>query len=734
MGWADNEDDKRTHEWKGTRYQRTERRGGKVIDEYIYTDERGAPYHRVERTDDKQFPQSHWIAGVTGVTRGYWKYGAPKIKLPYYLPDLIKAPAETPVFTTEGEKDAETLASLDLLSTCAPGGAGKWPAEVNKWFEGRKQVFILADNDKPGRKHALKVARNLSRVVGEVRIVHFTKLPSGEPMAEGGDVSDWVEAGGTKEQLLQLAAAAPVFVGLPTVQVVAGQHARVQDETEAAMIRAALPVLVRAGKLVEPIWSEYPTTKGGKTTITVLRPLTASNLAYMITKHAATFVKFDNRSKSLVPTDPPITILQGLSDRGHWGFPRVSGVINAPTLRPDGSILDQPGHDAATGMWCWPDPNLAMPAIPARPTKDQARAALIVLTELLSEFPFVEKVDRSVALAAMLTAVLRGAFDLAPLFLFLAHAAGTGKSYLANLIATVVHGRPCPVITVTRNSEEMEKRLGALLLEGAPIISLDNLSDNLEGDLLCQMIEQPLVKPRILGKSEVPVCEFRGTIFATGNNVTLSGDMTRRGLICNLDAGTERPEMREFKFDPVEKVLANRGTYIAAAIVMARAYVVSGERVDCLPLASFGGWCRFTREPLIWLGESDPVASMDQARANDPERSAAVSLVELWHQHLKIDNAYSVGEIIECAREMRATGAMGVGVRDDDYARPEFHSLLLEKCGNRGMIDAKALGKWLSQIKGQVHVGHRVEIAKQSSKHGNRWRLVKMAGPSEVGG
>ena len=344
------------YEWKGLRYHRTERRGGKILNEYFYLTEKSNNYLRVERTEDKQFLQSHWVAGEMGLG-GHWKYGAPKgPKIPYLLPQLIAAPNDATIFICEGEKDTDTVQDLELEATCSSGGAGKWTPDLNKWFESCERIVILADNDRPGRNHALKVARNLLPIVGDVRIIHFTRLPSGETMAEGGDVSDWVAAGGTKDQLLALAAAAPVFVGLPEIQVRAGQPARAQDEAETALIKAAQPVLVRAGKLVQPIWNQYPTSKGGLTTVTVLRPITVTNLAYILSKHAAMFTKFDARKKATVPINPPPAILQGLLERGHWGFPRVSGVINAPTLRPDGSILDRPGHDAATQLWCWPTP------------------------------------------------------------------------------------------------------------------------------------------------------------------------------------------------------------------------------------------------------------------------------------------------------------------------------------------------------------------------------------------
>ena len=71
-----------------------------------------------------------------------------------------------------------------------------------------------------------------------------------------------------------------------------------------------------------------------------------------------------------------------------------------------------------------------------------------------------------------------------------AHTPGTGKSHLVNLAATIATGRSCPVIAAGRTEEETEKRLGALLLAGVSIVSLDNVSADLGGDLLCQMTEQ----------------------------------------------------------------------------------------------------------------------------------------------------------------------------------------------------------------------------------------------------
>jgi Protein of unknown function (DUF3631) len=66
-----------------------------------------------------------------------------------------------------------------------------------------RAVVILPDNDEPGRKHVAKAARHLAGIAAEMRILALPDLPP------KGDVSDWLAAGGTREQLLDLAASAP---------------------------------------------------------------------------------------------------------------------------------------------------------------------------------------------------------------------------------------------------------------------------------------------------------------------------------------------------------------------------------------------------------------------------------------------------------------------------------------------------------------------------------------------
>ena len=421
-------------------------------------------------------------------------------------------------------------------------------------------------------------------------------------------------------------------VDMPTlpIQVVAGEIARAVDETEEALAALHVPVLVRggAGFLCQPIVDKRPAADRSETEVTLLTRMNPHSMTYVLNKHRITFQRWNERAKGWRDIDPPRAVVEKLLAKGTWPrLPHVVGVVTVPTLRPDGTVLSTPGYDPATKLWCAPAGDLRLP--PIRDTREAAVAALALFKDLLSEFPFVTDLDRAVALAALMTPVLRGACDVTPLLLILATTPGSGKSYLADIASTIVRAQKCPVITAA-HGEETEKRLGALILEGVQIISLDNCTDYLGGAMLCQMVERPLIRTRILGKSETPECEWRGTLFANGNNIGVMGDMTRRTIECNLDAGMERPELRKFSFDPIERVMANRGAYVAAALTIALAYRASGERAACDPIASYGQWSRVVREPLIWLGEADPVRSMERARDMDPEQVAARELVAHW--------------------------------------------------------------------------------------------------------
>jgi hypothetical protein len=162
------------------------------IAEYDYLDESGEFLYQVCKKTGKKFLQrrlgtdGEWIWNLDGVRR-----------VLYGLPELLKAEKSETVFIVEGEKDVKSLRSVGLTATTNSGGAGKWLDEFNQHLKDRP-VIILPDNDKDGRAHAIKIADSLKGTAKSIKIVHLPDLPV------KGDVSDWLELGGTVEKLNEL--------------------------------------------------------------------------------------------------------------------------------------------------------------------------------------------------------------------------------------------------------------------------------------------------------------------------------------------------------------------------------------------------------------------------------------------------------------------------------------------------------------------------------------------------
>jgi hypothetical protein len=116
--------------------------------------------------------------------------------IPYRLPELLAATASEPVWICEGEKDSDNVAALGLIATTNPGGAKVWQTELGQWFKGKELAYILEDNDAAGREHTRKIQAALAGIVPEIAVVTFPDVP------DKGDVSDWLELGGTKKLLL----------------------------------------------------------------------------------------------------------------------------------------------------------------------------------------------------------------------------------------------------------------------------------------------------------------------------------------------------------------------------------------------------------------------------------------------------------------------------------------------------------------------------------------------------
>lgn len=148
----------------------------RIVAVYDYTDAEGNLLFQTVRYEPKDFKQRRPDG------RGGWIYNLSGVKLvPYNLPEVMES---SYCILVEGEKDVETLKSFGFIASCNPMGAGKWRSDFNEYFRA-KRVYIIPDNDKPGRDHALQVAKNLKGIAEAVKIVELSGLK---------DISDWFHA------------------------------------------------------------------------------------------------------------------------------------------------------------------------------------------------------------------------------------------------------------------------------------------------------------------------------------------------------------------------------------------------------------------------------------------------------------------------------------------------------------------------------------------------------------
>ncbi|MCD7770404.1 MAG: AAA family ATPase [Oscillospiraceae bacterium] len=128
---------------------------------------------------------------------GQWQKGRGPDAPLYYRRAL-----DGPVAVVEGEKDVDTLSSFGMAAVSLPDGAkSKWRDSYGAMLAG-KPVYIIPDNDKPGREYGQTLARNLHGLASSVKVLELSRAWPGMP--EHGDVTDMIDHMGDHDGLKAL--------------------------------------------------------------------------------------------------------------------------------------------------------------------------------------------------------------------------------------------------------------------------------------------------------------------------------------------------------------------------------------------------------------------------------------------------------------------------------------------------------------------------------------------------
>lgn len=418
------------------------------------------------------------------------------------------------------------------------------------------------------------------------------------------------------------------------VEVTNDEHA--VNEKVTALLRVDPDLFQRCGELVHvttdvEVKDCIHKSPGG----TRIRQIPRSTLRDLISQH----VDFRRRVPKkegdvLTKANVPDWCVRAIHSQGSWqGIRPLAGLITMPTIRPDGTVISTPGYDEQTGLYLKPYGEI--PVLPEKPSQQDARGAATRLREVFADFPFAEPKHFSAMLSYLLTLLGRHAFaGPSPLFLFDANVRASGKTLLVDLASIISSGHEMPRMTNPGDDDEFRKRITALVMAGESTV----LIDNVDGKLGCASLDCALTstrwKDRPLGRSEIVELPLRITWAATGNNVMLVGDASRRVAYIRLKSLEERPEERKgFRHADIKGyVHEHRTELLGDALTILSAFINAGRPEQKLSSwGSFEGWSETVRQAVKWCGHPDPgLTRQELVESSDTEANALRQLLLSW--------------------------------------------------------------------------------------------------------
>lgn len=564
-------------------------RVAKKTADYYYRDEGGAVVFRACRwewaEDGKKFKEftcqrpngeGGWLDGIKGLARPL-----------YRLPELLAADPAATVFIVEGEKKVERLAEWGLVATCNVGGANaRWNHTYTDWLVGR-HVVILPDNDPPNEKtgervghaHALKIYRALLGQAASAKIVDLPGLPP------KGDVVDWIDAGGTLPQFLQIVAAT-------TCEEVQSIHDRVAEEKKAAAEKAA-NAISNEGVTVDgefyPLGMDEIIGRILRATDNWPRRVGAALFAH---DGASPEVYWINAQDALfgwvgskVGAPPDWHRKVGYHSRGEVFEELRRRAFNYESIEHFPHEPVMPGHYYTCGEYEPGDGS--------------------TLVELVGRFNPLTDHDSDLLIAMLLTLAWGGPGGARPAFVVTSpDGRGAGKSKLTALLSSVFGGE----IDISANEQIDQIKLRLLSPEAAHkrVAKLDNVkSFRFSSAELEALITTPVVNGRRLYHGD---CSRPNTLtwFLTLNGVSLGTDMSQRSVIVKIAKPAHTGDWEE---STASFIASNRRKIIADCIGLLR-----GPKYD---LQRYTRWGLWEREVLSRLPACSELQSLILARQEE---------------------------------------------------------------------------------------------------------------------
>jgi hypothetical protein len=323
--------------------------------------------------------------------------------------------------------------------------------------------------------------------------------------------------------------------------------------------------------------------------------LTPDRLRYALGRAAAWYKTVTRGEHEVrVPALVPTRLVRDMLAHPSPPLPTLTRITRVPAFARDGSLHTAPGYHAGGQTYYHSPDGLVVPPVSRTPSDDEMAQAKAMLNGIMRDFPFVSQSDRAHAVAYFLLHFARDLIDgPTPNHLFEAPTPGTGKGLLAEVLTAPASGGEHGLISELESDEEWRKTITTLRHESRAVIWIDNVKSKLDSGTLAKALTAPTHEDRLLGGKTSVSLPVRCVWLTTGNNVSMSDEMTRRTIRIRLDAHVDRPWRREgFTVKDLPRyVREHRGELIWAALTLIQHWMAQGKPVPHVkPLGSYESW------------------------------------------------------------------------------------------------------------------------------------------------
>lgn len=388
----------------------------------------------------------------------------------------------------------------------------------------------------------------------------------------------------------------------------------------------------------------------------VILDLTPDSLVRLLARHAHTYKAKQDKEGEWVetPAIPAATIVKPALSETHWpNMLPLRAIATAPIIRPDGSILQQPGYDQATALYY--APQVDVPQVPDIPDVAQvADARQFVLDYVLGDFPWDSPASRANFFALLMTPLLRSYVGgLSPLGAVSATAPGSGKTLLTEVIGRLFGLSSRAWV---QDDTELRKSITALLASSSdPVVVLDNIGefDEANQPTLAKLITSEVWHDRELGSSKQLGIPNDRLWLITGNSIKFGGDIPSRAVLVTLDPRMPDPDQRTgFRIPDLGVWLQdedNRAQLLHHMLVLARDWIVNGAPRGSVAMRNFREWANAMAGFTAHHGITGFMDNRREVAAHDDEGIMWRAFLATWHRRFG-SRPVAAAELLKDAR------------------------------------------------------------------------------------